>query len=202
MDPSTNAEPSFAPDTAPSAPDRKRLVMIIGAVLVAGFMLVFVFILALNQNGSKKDSTNSDETSQGSRTGGNAPRSGQGISPSPGSSEGVPESVAKNFYDWYVAHPEPLGSGDYKTRIDITDEYKAIMERYVARGLPSDRDPVFNCGDLVLPKNVLTFAAEYDEDKKTAFVILQEANTDRNLFQIKLENVKGEWLVRDVWCAP
>lgn len=110
-----------------------------------------------------------------------------------------PEETARRFYLWYVAET-PLKTGAYNTRIDITDEYKAVMNKYVRRGLSADRDDVFNCGDAVLPRNVSPQNAEYQGD--LSLVMLQEIPGNRNLFIIKLQNVDAMWKVRDVWCAP
>jgi hypothetical protein len=124
------------------------------------------------------------------------------ISPTGTVSGESPEVAAKRFYDWYVNHPDPLKSGEYLKNDDITEEYKNIMGRYVRRGIEGGRDPVFNCGDTVLPKNVTTLTPEYSEDGMLSIVIINEASTGRDLFQIKLAKVGGNWLVRDVWCAP
>lgn len=112
-----------------------------------------------------------------------------------------PEKAALNFYKWYVSHPSPVASGAYKTKPDITDEYKEIMSRYAARGLSTTRDDIFNCGIFPLPVSVTALPAQSEPYVKQALVTLRD-NLNRDLYQIKLQQAGEDWLVRDVWCTP
>lgn len=189
-------QPTSPPDLRSvfqGTPDKKKVLLIAGLVV---FVLILGAVVLLLSGGSQNNTGENrrGEPSQngGTRTGGNIPTTPQ-IS--------APQKVAQSFYDWYVLRPETLSRGEFKTRADITDEYKAIMETYVTRGLPADRDPVFNCGDYPLTQKVRALSPEYDELQQQALVTLQEAGSTQDLYIIKVAKVEGQWKIRDVWCA-
>lgn len=171
-------------------PDKKKILIIAGVGLFVVILLGVVLLIISNSN------RNTGQNGTGNKI-------SQNITKMPlQQTQKTPGQAAKDFHDWYVNHPSPLISGAYKTRSDISSEYKFVMARYVGRGFPTDRDPVFNCGDFPLPKNVIALAPEYDESQNQALVILQEEQAKRNLYEIKLAKIGDAWLVRDVWCAP
>lgn len=176
--------------------DRKNLYILGGCL--AFLVIMFVALVSILGQ-SEKPSETSQEQSNQQDTGQSSPQE-----PLPTSAVEllIPEPAASGFYNWYIAHPAPLASGAYKARQDITNEYKKIMGKYVSRGLSRDRDDIFNCGDVVLTKNIAALPAEYNPDRTMALVILQEKNSARNLYQIKMQRIGENWLVRDVWCAP
>ncbi len=174
--------------------NKKRLFIAGGIVLVAMVIILIVSILPSSTNTSTLGPTPTITTvpSEDSASVGEPTQS----------PDSTPEVIAKTFHDWYISRPNPLKSGEYKARGDITTEYKEVMETYVTRGFTPGRDPVFNCGDSVLPKEVISLTGEYDDTLTQGLVILQEAGTSRNLYQIKLIKTGNDWKVRDVWCAP
>ena len=153
--------------TAPSGPDRKKLLIIGGGlILVTVFVVASIFLSPGAQTPESSDTSPSNSGTPGA--------SGRG-SPTETPDEIPAVSIAaKSFYDWYVSRADTLSQGLYKTRNDITDEYKALMEAYVLRGLPTGRDPVFNCGDYPLTQKVRALPPEYDELQQQALVTLQE----------------------------
>jgi hypothetical protein len=181
--------------------DRKKLLIIIGVgIFITSVIAIVFFMLSQSRVSSRQNPGQTNNTGDANNGTTNVETQ---VSPTVDEEPGRgPEIVALEFYNWYVNHPDPLKSGEYLARGDITQEYKEIMGRYVRRGMDPGRDPVFNCGDPVLPKVVRTLPAEFDEEGALSLVILEEPASRINMFQIKLAKVDSVWLVRDVWCAP
>lgn len=176
--------------------ERKHL-YIIGGILAFLIILFIILVTIQNQPSESQDTTQVNVNSQ------ETPQLSSDSKPSPNSPElSTPEQAASGFYNWYVNHPAPLKSGAYKSRQDVIPEYKESMAAYVRRGLDPARDPVFNCGGGALPKNVDAMPAELNSEGDQALVIMQVTSTGQRLFQIKLQKLEGNWLVKDVWCAP
>lgn len=228
MDPNNNVPPE-TPITSVTPPpdmsqvpivDKKRLFIMVGVMIVVAIIISIVIMIS---SGGKKPVASTPGNNSGSEKKGvvNLPGTKVAIPPSanstpvPGTNTTIspsqapsvligvaPEVVAKTFYDWYVNHAEPLASEDFKERPEITEHYKNVMQRYVNKGLKSTYDPVFNCGNPNLPKNITALPAEFDINNAKAHVILQETSSKISLFQIKLVNTNKSWFVDDVWCAP
>ncbi|GEM_PF-3702997 len=186
--------------------DKKKLLIIGGVAL--GIVIVIWGILILVSNPTKKNTNKLTEVNKKNVIDKTIPEQSNSRLTAPSEvpptipEQLSPENVAKEFYDWYVSNPHALDSLSYKTRNDITVEYKEIMGGYVARGLDPQHDPIFNCGDIVMPKTIKTKSAVYDRQHSQALVTIYNPFNERDLYQIKLQNVKGLWLIKDVWCAP
>lgn len=175
---------------------KKHLYIGAGVLFILGIVTMLPLILPSSQPTGNGAVSPTSQSIDSNNTGNSVPN--RMSSPNPKETLS-PEETARRFYLWYVVE-KPLRTGAYQSRIDITEEYKAVMSKYVRRGLSTDRDDVFNCGDSVLPTNVSPQNAEYQGD--LSLVTLQEVASGRNLFIIKLQNIDTKWKVRDVWCAP
>ena len=191
--PGNGVPPSGPEDPPGQGPDKKKILIIGVAVL---FVIVIAVVSVLLSSGGQRSNT--------SPSGGSSPSNPtRAANLSPTSSSGrtstqSPTIVAKSFYNWYVNHPSPIKSGAYETREDTTAEFKTVMGSFVLRGIDPGYDHVF-CEISSLPKNVTPAEPTYNEDKKLALVMFKNSS-GLDLFQMKLESIRGKWLVADVWC--
>lgn len=184
--------------------NKKVVIALVAFVVFGGIGLLLLASDKSSTPGNKKTVSNNSGDNTDTTISGRPEKGGPKTQLSPTGDEVLPEDIAIEFYRWYVNHPAPLKSGEYQTRRDITDKYKTIMNGYVRRGLSTDRDDVFNCGDTKanLPRNVVPKNAEFDAQRETALVRIHNASTGFDAFIIKMEKVENEWKVRDIWCAP
>lgn len=180
----------------PGTSDRKRIFVVAGAAI---FTIMIVAILLFSSSDSRESlSQGTKQESQNPTNEGNLPSSTKAPS---SQIQASPEEVAKNFYTWYVNHPSPIESGEYEKRQDIATEFKEVMGRFVKKGINPGYDHVF-CEDIILPKNAVPQEPIYDDDSQSmALVTFKDVSGGRDLFQIKLESVQGNWLISDVRCA-
>ncbi|MBI4091971.1 MAG: hypothetical protein HY427_02090 [Candidatus Levybacteria bacterium] len=169
-------------------PDKKKILIIAGAVLFVVILLGVVFLRISNSN---RNAGQNETGNQGS----------QAITKKPlQKTQKKPEQAAKDFYDWYVNHPSPVKSGAYLTREDLTSDFKEIMGIFVSRGIDPGYDHVFCDALPSLPKNVTLGEPIYSEGGKVALIIFRDASDGKNLFQMWLENIEGNWYVSDASC--
>jgi len=185
--------------TIPKNLNKRYVIIIGGGVITLGLVALF---LGFQQDAAQQANRNVDTASLT-----NAPDQSGGLpntqtnQPSPTVVQITPDIIAKRFYDWYVNHPNPLGSGDYLTNADITPEYKKNMGKYVARGDHLNSDPVMNCQDGKAPKIVVTQPPVYEAGGLRAYVFIAESSAAQPLYKVILHNVGNNWLIKDVWCA-
>ena len=180
--------------TPPQKLDKNKIIAIIGAGVFVIILMVVVILTSGSQNTSNQVNNSGDTNRGGSNS--TIPTAVPSIA-----SQFTPSVVAKDFYDWYVNSPDPIKSGEYEKRSQITVEFKLVMGSFVKRGIDPGYDHVF-CEYTELPKAV-KFEDPILEKTDIANVMVRENFSDgRILFQIKLKNIKGQWLVDDVWCPP
>ena len=173
------------------------------------FVSVIIFLLFLLQNttatGDNTPSSNNLLTNEDINT--NIEPSALNSNPvnqndSSGASESKsdpPEAVARKFYQWYTTHKSPIQSGDYKTRTDLTPEFKNTIGIFYDRGINPGYDHVF-CAQTSLPKKFRLEAPMFNYDKSIVLIIFKDEKTGNNLFQMKLQNQENKWIIDDVWC--
>ena len=201
-------QPTYTDTITPTPPSNKKKRLIAVGSMLAIFFVTSLIFLFFSLTPETKPTQKAQQVQTVKIT--QAPIGSQHPSPTPivtttaptiTTNLNSPEVIAKNFYIWYVTHPSPLASGDYEKRTDISPQYKSIMGRYVKRGIPTDRDPIFNCGTTFLPVNITAGKAEYNTDKNQALVTIYEGSTNKKLFQIKVQKYEQTWLIRDIWCG-
>ena len=174
-------------ETVGKPADKRILLIGAGVILVIIVIVAFIFLSSISQrNASRQNLGSTNPTPTGSAI----------LSPKVAAE--FPTVVAKNFYDWYVNHPSPIKSGAYKTREDVTADFKEVMGSFASRGIDPGYDHVF-CEISSLPKNVALGELKYDENSTLALVMFKDSG-GQDLFQMKLANLQGKWLVADVWC--
>lgn len=167
--------------------DKKKIIIIAGAVVFV--LLLMIVAIFTSSSGNNRKTQNLEENSV-------VPTNIPSVS-----SQITPDMVAKDFYSWYVNSPDPIKSGEYESRSQITPEFKDVMGRFVKRGIDPGYDHVF-CESSNLPKTV-RFDEPIIESTILATVMIKEDSPDgANLFQIKLKNIEGQWKIDDVWCPP
>ena len=112
------------------------------------------------------------------------------------------EEAAKGFYNWYVSHPDPLGSGEYQKSPYLSPEYKETMKGFVVRGDYLSSDPVLTCADVEPTKNITTQREVYDNTMQMAYVLLQENIAEaKPLYKFVFAKVNQVWLIDDIRCV-
>ncbi len=175
--------------------ERKHVYIFLG---ILGFLIVlFIILVAIqSQPTAPTDESsvqpgaqeNSDSTNQSPN---------EDVQSVPVADLETPEKTAKGFYDWYVAHPNPLKSGAYKARKELASEYKKQVE-YVS-GVKPQSDPVICKDNKVIDTKVTSIT--YDPGDEKAIVIIGE-NTppESELHRFFLNKVNENWLITDVNC--
>lgn len=171
--------------------DKKQL-LIFGGILIFLLILFFVFVNIHNQSQEalvdNPDQQSSSQNTKQTSSDPNQSSSGQIL---------MPEQVVRNFYDWYINQPNPLKSGAYKTRTDLTSDYKEQIE-YVISVRPNS-DPLICAENKEI--NIKIGAATYTNSGSKAVVIVHENTPEgRELHSFRLNNSSGKWIIEDVNC--
>jgi hypothetical protein len=176
--------------------NKRNLYIVVGVMTL---ILTILVVLTLVVGPKPQSQTGSSQTTDNGGGGaGNTALEGRVASEFP---IGSPEYVALQFYNWYVNHKNPIGSGDYKKVPYLTEYYMEAFDSYRERGRHLQGDPVFNCLNIKPPKNVVAQDASFDQDGERAHVSIREnRELAKFIYQIILKREKGKWLVRDVWC--
>src|SRR3989338_3015623 len=106
--------------------EKRNIYILIGA----GIVLIVLIVLTLALGSQKQQTLQNLQT----QTGQLPPQTTVYNELPPPTSNSPPEEIAKGFYNWYVSHPNPLGSGDYQKSPYLTEGYKESMTGFVARG--------------------------------------------------------------------
>lgn len=112
-----------------------------------------------------------------------------------------PEFAAREFYQWYVNHSDPLGSGEYKNNPYVSTVFRATLDDFVLMEDYRENDPVLNCTGVTPPKILVPQAATFDSTSQKANVILhEETGQKRLMYRVLLIKENGKWLVKDLYC--
>jgi len=180
--------------------EKRNIYIIIGV----GAVLIVLIVLTILLDSEKQQTDQNIRTNQQIEQQIEQPSSQTTISeqlPSPSSGSTL-EEAAKGFYDWYVSHPNPLGSGDYKKSPYLSVEFKETMSGFVARGDHLNNEPVLTCVGVKPPKNIISQREVYEVTQQKAYVLLQENVVEaKPLYKFIFNKVNQIWLIDDIRCV-
>lgn len=171
--------------------EKRNIYILIGAGVILIILIVLSMVLA-----PKKQPTR-----QNIETGLSSPTAATGNELSPQIGRSTLEDAAKGFYDWYIGHPNPLGSGDYQKSPYISADYKETMSGFVKRGDHLSSDPVLTCIDIKPPSNITTQREVYDNTQQMAYVqLLENVSGATPLYKVIFKKINQQWLIDDIRC--
>lgn len=177
----------------------KRLIFIIGGVVAILIIIGLFFALQQNSPQQTKKDTDSSTVTNNSSGSQSSNRPSEKISPTPAQEK--PEQIALKFYNWYVSHPNPLGSRAYESLNYITEKYKKNLRLLVDDRSYVGYEVVFNCVGVEPPKKVIAQPPVTDALNGRTYVILQEDKPGAlPLYQVDMHVVNGRLHINDIWC--
>src|SRR3990167_8823602 len=180
--------------------EKRNIYIIIGAGAILIVLIVLTIVLGPKKQQTDQNIQTDQQTEQQIEQLSSQTAIGKQL-PSPTSGSTL-EEAAKGFYNWYISHPDALGSVDYKKSPYLSAEYKETMSGFVIRGDHLSSDPVLTCAGLNPPKNIRTQREVYDNTKQMAYVLLQEnVEQVRPLYKFIFTKVNQVWLIDDIRCV-
>ncbi|OGK14372.1 hypothetical protein A3C98_02735 [Candidatus Roizmanbacteria bacterium RIFCSPHIGHO2_02_FULL_37_15] len=177
--------------------DKRRNYILIGA----GIILVILILLTVVLGSQSRQIKENLQTETGQSLLQDSTQTGTYEQLPPPTSQSTPEEVAEGFYNWYVSHPDPLGSGDYEKSLYITDEYKESMTGFVVRGDHLSGEPVLTCVGITPPKDIIAQPTVYEGSEMSYVILQRNVEGARPLYKVILKNVQELWLVDDIRCV-
>ncbi len=172
--------------------DKRNHYILIGAGAILIFLIALTMALSPKQQPAK----------QNLQTGQPASQITANEQLPPPTSRSTLEEAAKGFYDWYVSHPNPLGSGEYQKSPYISAEYKKTLSGFVIRGDHLNSEPVLTCVGIKPPKNIKTQRELYNDTQQMAYVFLQEdVQGAKPLYKIIFKKLNQQWFIDDIRCV-
>ncbi len=125
---------------------------------------------------------------------------GASITPVPTKAVTTPEDVSMAFYNWYFSYKgDPLLSGAYKKSEYLTPGFKDFMADSVKEYNGTNDDPMFCTKNKTSQYNVL-YEPAIITNNTGALVKVRRIDDARYLYYVRLELVKGKWLINDIIC--
>ena len=175
--------------------DKRNTYILIGA----GFILIILIVLTLTLS-SRKQQSDQGLVSKEPAEQFPSQMSSDGTFPSE-ISQYAPEKIAEDFYNWYVSHPDPLGSGDYQKNPLLTADFKETLSGFVVRGDYLNSEPVLTCIGITPPKDIIAQPVVFEGNEASSVILQRNVEGSIPLYKVILKNVDQQWLVDDVRCV-
>ena len=176
--------------------DKRNTYILIGA----GFILIILIVLTLTLS-SRKQQPDQGIIS-GQPAGGEFPSQMSSDNQFPSElNQYSQEKIAEDFYNWYVNHPDPLGSGDYQKNPFLTEDFKETLSGFVFRGDYLNSEPVLTCIGITPPKDIVASPAVFEGSEASSVILQRKVEGSIPLYKVVLKNVNQQWLIDDVRCV-
>lgn len=182
----------------PSLPkSNTTLVLLIGVVLLS-IIVVYLLISPKNQPISPTISTNATASKTGLTQ--QMPTIPPTQAPSPELLLSTPESVTKEFYEWYMTYSgDPLASAAYKTNSLLTEYFVNLVTEFQQAHMTGEPyDPIFCISNKT--KDMSIGEASYTSNASQASVMIYRSIDSRAIYKVILIKENNLWRIKDIMC--